>query len=428
MSLSNGNSRRARSSEARPAVCFSVVIVAVAAILIILSPKIARSEAARPLPSPPPDVKAVADANNRFALDLYARLKKGDENLFYSPYSISTALAMTYAGARGTTAEEMAKVLHFNLPVDRLHPACGGLVESLNEAGKKGDFQLSVANRLWGQKGEGFLKEFLGLTERYYHAGLSEVDFAGDTESVRKTINDWVEKQTAEKIKDLIKEGVLGRDTALVLTNAIYMKADWLSQFDKKLTKDELFFAPGHREIKAPTMHQKEEFGYVDAEGIQVLELLYKGDRLSMVVLLPRDKDGLAKLEARLSIDNLGQWLAQLSRQKVMVSLPKFKATRDYRLSEPLMSLGMNSAFGIADFSGMNGRRNLFISEVIHKAFVDVDEQGTEAAAATAVVISGGIARPTPEFRADHPFVFLIRDRQTGAILFMGRVTEPRSE
>jgi len=389
--------------------------------------------AAKVPPANEADVKAVAEGNNRFAVDLYGKLKKGDENLLYSPYSISTALAMTYAGARGQTAEEMAKVLHFGLSPDRLHPACGGLIVNLNEAGKKGSFQLSVANRLWGQKGEGLLKEFLDLTERYHRAGLSEVDFVGNTEAARKTINDWVEKQTADKIKELIKKNVLDSSTVLVLTNAIYMKADWLSKFKKYETHDEPFFAPGNKEVKAPTMHQTGTFGYAEADNLQVLEMAYAGDRLSMVILLPREKNGLAGLENRLTLENLDRSLAPLKTRRVKVSLPKFKSTREFSLNDVLRSLGMTRAFnpGEADFSGMTGKQNLFISAVVHKAFVAVDEEGTEAAAATGVAMAGAAAiipEEIPEFRADHPFVFLIRDRQTGAIVFMGRITEPKTE
>jgi len=388
---------------------------------------------ARLAPPSETDVKAVADGNNRFALDLYGKLKTGEDNLFYSPYSISTALAMTYAGARGQTATEMAKVLHFDLPPDRLHPACGGPVESLNEAGKKGGFQLSVANRLWGQRGEPFLKEFLDLTELYYGAGISEVDFVGNTEGARKTINDWVEKQTAEKIKELLKKGVLDPSDRLVLTNAIYMKADWLAKFKKKDTSPAPFFASGDKETQVPTMHQTTVFGYAEAENLQALELVYNGDRLSMIILLPLQKDGLADLEGRLTIENLGKWLRILKTQRVEVALPKFRSTKEFSLKQVLKSLGMVKAFDEvqADFSGMNGNRDLFISAVVHKAFVNVDEEGTEAAAATAVVMALKAApRPEqiPEFRADHPFVFMIRDRQTGAILFMGRVTEPKAE
>lgn len=406
-------------------------VVIPAFLLIAFAAQKARSEIAPSATAP--DVKSVADSNNRFALDLYGKLKKGDENLFYSPYSISTALAMTYAGARTTTAEEMAKTLRFDLPPDRLHPAHAEMILDLNEAGKKGDFQLSVANRLWGQKGESFLKEFLDLTERSYGAGLSEVDFAGNSEGARKTINDWVEKQTAEKIKELIGQGVLNAATRLVLANAIYMKAEWLVKFKKQDTHPAPFFAAGGKEIQVSMMNQTGTFGYAEAENLQALELVYKGDRLSMVILLPRQKDGLADLEKGLTLDSLNQRLAQLKTQKVKVALPKFRATNAFGLGQALQSLGIAKAFdgGQADFSGMNGKKNLFISAVVHKAFVNVDEEGTEAAAATAVVMELSamlIPEQTPEFRADHPFVFLIRDRQTGAIIFVGRVTEPKTD
>ncbi len=408
----------------------SPATVTLASLLVAVAVEVARSEVAPPTLAG--DVKVVADSNNRFALDLYGKLKKGDENLFYSPYSISTALAMTYAGARGATAEEMAKTLHFDLPPNRLHPAYAEMIRDLNEAGKKGDFQLSVANRLWGQKGESFLKEFLDLTERLYGAGLSQVNFAGDAEGARRTINDWVEKQTADRIKELILKDVLGRDTVLVLVNAIYMKADWLSPFRKQETRDEPFFATGDRELKVPMMHQTGSFGYAETDGLQVLELGYKGDRLSMVILLPRQKDGLADLEKRMNFGSMTRWLAQLEIRKARVSLPRFKATMGFNLKDKLQSLGMTTAFTAkADLSGMNGKKNLSISGVIHKAFVNVDEKGTEAAAATAVIV-GRTAMPMPEqipeFRADHPFVFLIRDRQTGAVLFLGRVMKPKVE
>ena len=409
----------------------SAAVLTLASLLVAVAAKAAQTEAARPAPAP--DVKAMADSNNRFAFDLYGKLKKGEENLFYSPYSISTALAMTYAGARGTTAEEMAKALRLDLPADRLHPACAEMIRDLNEAGKKGDFQLSVANRLWGQKGEPFLKDFLDLTQRNYGAGLSELDFAGNVEAARKTINEWVEKQTAEKIKELIKQGVLKPATRLVLTNAIYMKAEWLAKFKKQDTAPAPFFTADGKEIQAPTMHRTSVFGYAEADDLQTLELVYKGDRLSMVILLPRQKGGLADLEKGLTLESLNKRLAQLKTQKVSVALPKFRATKEFSLGQVLESLGMAKAFdgSQADFSGMNGKRDLFISAVVHKAFVNVDEEGTEAAAATAVVMEAtAMLGPEriPEFVADHPFVFLIRDRVTGAILFLGRVTEPKVE
>ncbi len=377
-----------------------------------------------------PDGAAVVKGNTAFALELYARLRERDGNLFLSPYSVSTALAMTYAGARGDTAAQMADVLHFDLKGEALHRAFGQLVERLNEQGEKGGYQLSVANALWGQKGYGFLKEFLDLTEAHYGAGLHEVDFEKGLEAARQTINAWVEEETQDKIKELIPKGALDVLTRLVLTNAIYFKGDWASPFEEEETKDEPFTLLDGQKLDVPMMHQTEKFGYAEDEGLQVLELPYVGKELSMVVLLPKSADGLADLEKSLTAENLEKWLAGLRRRNVVVALPRFKVTCGFALGKALKSMGMTDAFSpaAADFSGMNGGKEpLWIGAVIHKAFVEVNEEGTEAAAATAVMMVGGMARPepTPVFRADHPFLFLIRDTRTGSILFLGRVANP---
>jgi len=372
--------------------------------------------------------KQTAEANTAFAIDLYAQLKKQEGNLFFSPYSISTALAMTYAGARGNTAAQMAEVLHFKLEPEVLHRAFGQLVADLNEQGKKGAYELAVANALWGQKGYGFLKEFLDLTRENYGAGLNEVDFAGATEAVRQRINKWAEDETRGKIKDLIPKGVLTIATRLVLTNAIYFKGNWASQFKKEATRDAPFTLLDGEKVDVPMMDQREDFGYMERETFQALELPYVGEELSMVVLLPREVDGLTALEALLTAENLSEWLPALRKRKVQVYLPKFKMTSAFESSKALKSMGMTDAFSLAlaDFSGMNGGTEpLSISKVIHKAFVDVNEEGTEAAAATAVVVHGGMGAPT--FRADRPFLFLIRDNKSGSILFMGRVVNPKA-
>jgi serpin B len=369
----------------------------------------------------------VADGCNRFAFDLYARLKGAEGNLFLSPYSISTALAMTSAGARGETADQMAKVLCLPESGDEVHAAYGALQGDLNAAGEKGTFELAVANRLWGQKGYGFLPDYLALVEKKYGAGLEQVDFAGATEAARQTINAWVEKQTRDKIKDLLKPGVLDAMTRLVLTNAIYFKGKWAEEFDKKATQEEDFFLTPEKKVAAPLMHQKAKFGYFEGDGLQALELPYQGGRLAMVVLLPKAKDGLAALEASLSADKVAGWLGQLRRREVQVTLPRFKTTAEFSLKDMLVAMGMADAFGgKADFSGMNGKKDLFISAVVHKAFVDVNEEGTEAAAATGVAVAAkSKPAPPPVFRADHPFLFLIRDQKTGAILFLGRILDP---
>ena len=372
---------------------------------------------------------AVVKGNNEFAFDLYAKLRGREGNLFLSPFSISTALAMTSAGARGGTEAGMAKVLHFTLPGEELHTAFAGLIRGLDEDKKGRGYELVVANALWGQKGYGFLKEYLDLTKSCYGAGLHEVDFEKAAEAARKTINAWVEEKTKEKIKDLIKPGVLSSLTRLVLTNAIYFKGQWASRFKKEATKDGPFTLSSGKKTAVPMMNQTEEFGYMEDGDVQALELPYIGDRLSMVVLLPKKVDGLAGLEESLTAKKLSKWLSAVRKQKVVVSLPRFKFTSEFGLADVLKSMGMTDAFLLppADFSGMDGKKDLFISAVIHKAFVDVNEEGTEAAAATAVVMALRMAapEPVPIFRADHPFLFIIRDTESGNILFMGRMIDP---
>jgi len=418
-----------RSSErAFPMKYLTAVTTALVVLLAGTTGLIGREPAA----TAPADRVKVAEGINRFAFDLYAKLKDQEGNLFLSPYSISTALTMTYAGARGQTAQQMAEVLHFPANLvddpDRLHGAYAASIKELNAGGKERGYELAVANRLWGQKGYGFLPDFLGLLKTHYGAGLEEVDFARATEAARQTINGWVEEQTKDKIKELLKPGVLDTMTRLVLTNAIYFKGQWLREFPKDATRDEDFFLAPEKKVTAPMMNQTGEFGYFGGPDFQALELPYKGEDLSMVVLLPKAKDGLADLEKALSAEKVAEAVAKLRKQKVMVVLPKFKTTAEFeQLKEPLIALGMKDAFGTdADFSGMNGKKDLFISAVVHKAFVAVDEEGTEAAAATAVVVKlTALREPPPIFRADHPFVFLIRDKRSGAVLFLGRLTDP---
>jgi serpin B len=371
--------------------------------------------------------ETVVEGNDTFALDLYAKLREQEGNLFFSPYSISTALAMTYAGARGNTEKQMADVLHFDLPQEKLHPAFRKLIERMNAQGKESGYQLSVANALWAQKDYQFLRAFLNTTKSNYGAGLNQVDFVKATEAARKTINDWVEKRTEGKIKELIKPGILDSLTRLVLTNAIYFKGNWANQFKEKDTEDAPFTVARDRKVTVPMMSQKEQFAYAETETLQLLELPYVEDELSMVILLPKEVDGLPDLENSLTPGSLKEWLQHLTRQQVLVQVPRFKLTSEFRLEEVLKSMGMTDAFLLppADFSGMTGVKDLFISAVIHKAFVDVNEEGTEAAAATAVVMKREVAAEPPVFRADHPFLFLIRDNQSGGILFLGRVVNP---
>jgi len=390
-------------------------------------------------PSPSTDQAALSSSNNAFAIDLYGQLRKQDGNLFFSPESISTALAMAYAGARGSTASEMAATLHFSLPPDRLHPAMGALLSNLNAAHP--GYQLRVADALWAEKDFHFLDDFLKLTKDDYAAGFHPVDFKAAPEAVRLTINQWVETQTESKIKDLLPPRSVNSTTRLVLTNAIYFKGDWQTQFDKASTKDEDFHLSmtqtvgaqtvATQTIKAPLMHIQDKFRYFNGGTFQALDIPYKSAELSMIVLLPNDAGGLPALEQSMTAANVQQWLNQLRPgQKVILTLPRFKMTRQFELAGTLGALGMAQSFqqGRADFSGMTANRDLWISAVVHKAFIDVNEEGTEAAAATGIVMrSMAMQREQPPivFRADHPFVFLIRDNVSGSILFMGRVADP---
>lgn len=380
-------------------------------------------------------VQTLVKGNTAFALDLYAQLKdeKGippqGGNLFFSPYSISTALAMTYAGARENTAKQMAEVFHFTGEPESLCQAFADLEALLKAIQEKEHILLSIANALWAQAGYPFLQEFLDLVIQHYKAKLSHANFA-EHEAVRQKINAWVEQQTNEKIKELIPQGVLDELTRLVLVNAIYFKGNWASQFDKNNTSNAEFWVTSDITVDVPMMTQEREFKYADIpdKHLQILELPYEGEDLSMVILLPAEKDGLAELEQLLSMENLDGWFESLWQQKVMVYIPKFKLSSGLILGETLSAMGMPDAFSemSADFSGMGSSRDLHISAVFHKAFVEVNEEGTEAAAATAVIMKGrGLSfSPTPTFRADHPFIFLIRDNRSGSILFLGRVVD----
>ncbi|MBN1391756.1 MAG: serpin family protein [Sedimentisphaerales bacterium] len=375
----------------------------------------------------------IVQGNNAFAAELYAKLRAQEGNLFFSPYSVSAALAMTYTGARGETEKQMADVLHFPSQgtegQEQFHQAFGTIIKDLNARGGQGKYELVVANALWGQKGYEFLEGFLRSVGENYDGQLNNVDFAGDTESARKTINTWVEQKTRDKIKDLIPQGVLNQLTRLVLTNAIYFKGNWARQFEKEKTKDAPFTLIGGEKVNTPMMNQTDRFSYMEMEDFQGLELPYVDNELSMILFLPKQTDGLAELEKKLTAENLSQWQAKLRKREVIVSVPKFKETCQFSMADMLKQLGMMDAFtATADFSGMNSKKELFISEVIHKAFVEVNEEGTEAAAATGVVVGVTSVGPkeTPVFRADHPFLFLIRDNNSGSILFMGRVMSPK--
>lgn len=370
---------------------------------------------------------AVVHGNSQFACELYGKLAAEEGNLFFSPYSISNALAMTYGGAGGNTAKEMAATLHFDGASDDFHAAFADLVRRIQSEDKKRKYQLRIANRLWGQKDFGFVPEFISSSAKSYGAGLEEVDFRGATEQARQAINAWVEKQTQDKIKELLKPGILDNLTRLVLTNAIYFKAAWSDPFDSKNTKPGDFLVGGVKKVKTPMMRQSQRTQFMDGGTFTALEMPYEEYELSMIVFLPKKADGLAAFEKTLTAGNLAKWQAKLSDHQVDIRLPKFKTTAEFRLDKVLHEMGMRDAFDKekADFTGLSSVKELFITAVVHKAFVDVNEAGTEAAAATAVAI-GLQSLPQPAtFHADHPFVYLIRDNKTGSVLFMGRVVNP---
>jgi serpin B len=374
-------------------------------------------------------VSKITQGNTACAMDLYQQLRQEEENLFFSPYSISTALAMVYGGAAGETAQQMAQTLHFDPNDNAFHEHYGRLIEQFNEQGEKENYKLLVANALWMQEEFGFLEPYLDLTRTHYDAELQTVNFIKAAEEARQTINAWVEDKTEAKIKELFVPGSLDSQIRLVLTNAIYFKGDWAEPFNKELTEDAPFYIAHDKTVQAPLMHRKGDYRYAEKEGLQVLQLPYKGDELSMVVLLP-EQGGLRHFDEDLTTETLKGWTSDLKSKEVDVFLPKFKMTSRFVLNDTLGRMGMEQAFSpAADFSKMTGGRDLYISQVVHKAYVDVNEEGTEAAAATGVAMRlTAMPSPPPVFRADRPFLFLIKDTKTGAILFMGRVANPVEE
>ncbi|KAL1022697.1 hypothetical protein UPYG_G00031160 [Umbra pygmaea] len=377
---------------------------------------------------------SLSNSNSAFALELYRALGQTNTgNIFFSPFSVSSALAMVYLGAKGDTAVQMSKALSFNLTKD-VHTDFQKLNGDINSP--SASYILKLANRLYGEKTYNFLTDFLQSTHKFYHADMKTVDFLGAAEETRAEINSWVEQQTENKIKDLLKQGTVSGMTRLALVNAIYFKGNWLNRFDQKMTQ-EMPFKLNQKETKpVQMMHQMKKFpfNYVPDYNLQIVELPYVDEELSMFVLLPEEttdgSDPLVKLEKELTVEKLDEWT---SREKmdtgtdIVVHLPKFKLEEDYELSEPLIKMGMKDVFtgGLADLSGMNGDGGLFLSTVAHKAFVEVNEEGTEAAAATAGIAVMCMFREE-HFTADHPFLFFIRHNRTKSILFLGRFSSPQ--
>jgi len=384
----------------------------------------------------PSDLRELVAGNNAFAFDMYRAARSSDDNLFYSPYSISLALAMTYAGARGETAGQMADTLHYTLPDNSFHPAFNALdldlaqrPEQASDVSEKQRFELSIVNSLWGQRDWPFLPEFLDTLALNYGAGMRLVDYQNAPEPARKAINDWVSDETKSRIEDLIPSGVIDRLTRLVLVNAIYFKAAWEYPFEESLTEDGPFKLLDGSQVSTPMMSldTPERLGYLDEDGFQAVSLPYKGGLAEMVILLP-DEGKFVTFEASLTAERFAGILTGIQTQSVNLTMPKFSFTRDLSLNEMLIVLGMNDAFdpALADFSGIDGSRDLFIQAALHKAFIAVDEAGTEAAAATAIII-GLTSMPISEIniRVDRPFIFVIRDIPSGTILFVGSMVNP---
>lgn len=380
-----------------------------------------------------PDRDRLVAGNTTFALNMHRVLSEHEgRNLFFSPYSISTALAMTYAGAAGNTQREMAEVLKFDMEQKKLHAAFADLEKAMKGFDSHADVEMSIANSLWPQIGYPFLPEYLALLSEYYNTSVTPVDYRFDPDRARILINTWVEERTKDRIRNLIPYGVLTPLTRLVLVNAIYFKGDWKFPFDPDLTEESDFFVSQSKTVEVLMMYQQQRFRYAQAEGVQVLELPYAGDDLSMILVLPDRSQELSELEDRITLDMISRWQGLMRNQQVRVYLPKFTMTSTFSLKGALISMGMSDAFSDqrADFSGMDGRTDwLYIGDVLHKAFVSVGEEGTEAAAATAVVVNERSAPSSPQvpplFRADRPFLFFIQDNHTKSILFMGRVSDP---
>ncbi|MCL5095970.1 MAG: serpin family protein [Candidatus Omnitrophica bacterium] len=382
-----------------------------------------------------PDARAaqtqsLAESNTTFALELYDQLKASPGNLFFSPYSISTCLAMAYAGARGDTEQQMSQVLHFANDQQTLHSSFAELQRQLGQAGKSKEIELSIANALWAQKGHPFLPAFLEIAKAEYQANINQADFTTQAETVRDDINRWVAQKTKERIQDILPSGSLSALSRMVLVNAIYFKGAWAKPYKRTETSTHPFHLSATREVQVPLMHHFDEVRYMEDNDLQAVELPYESRELSMVILLPRQLDAFGALESRLTPNLLARSIGQMRRQKVEIFLPRFQLESSFNLSDALAKMGMPDAFGPkADFSGMDGTRQLYISGVFHKAWGEVNEEGTEATAATAVAMVGSAMvkppPPPPIFRADHPFFFFIRDTHSGSLLFLGRLTNP---
>jgi len=376
-------------------------------------------------------VKEIAEANNEFTVNLYKNLGEDNDNLIFSPYSISSALAVTYAGARGETAREMSDVFWFPENQKSFHPAYKAFTDSILISGKEKGTELNIANALWVQEDYRLIQDFLDLAKEYYRANAENVSFKtpSEQEKSRQQINQWIEKKTNHKIKDMISPGILNELTRMVITNAIWFNGNWLHPFEKSRTSPSIFHITRDKSVTTDFMHQKKEIGYYEDDDVQAIELLYKGQKMSMIIILPKEIGGWKLIGKIISCNKLNIIHKEMKPHKINMSIPKFSFESKFNLKEILYKMGMEQAFtNDADFSGMTEDNDLRIDEVIHKAFIEVNETGTEAAAATAVIMSLKTAleeEDVIQFVADHPFLYFITDKTTGGIIFMGRYVNP---
>ena len=369
--------------------------------------------------------QSLIEGNNQFTLELFSNLSSANENIIISPFSVSSALAMTYAGAKNNTQSQMSYVLHFNHNQEVLHTDFSQLLSNIKALNSDGN-EVNIANSLWVQNKFKLQESYLKTIKTNYASDVQSVDFVLESEKTRGTINKWVESKTNQKIKDLIPVGGITKSTMLVLTNAIYFLGTWENKFDVKNTTESLFYLNEEAKVNAPFMRQTAKFKYFEDEFIQVIDLPYAKNKLSMIVVMPKEKFGLMKITKAMLNDNYTHILAGLQMQKVAISLPKFKASSSFDLGAKLSEMGMPDAFtSAADFSGITGSKDLNISKIMHKAFIEVNEKGTEAAGATTVVMEKTSYVKTPVFTADSPFLYLIKDNISGSILFIGKIVNP---
>lgn len=373
------------------------------------------------------DVQSLVESNNIFAFELYSKLSANDGNLCISPFSVSTALAMTFAGARGITEMQIKNVMHISLPQIEFHKFLSQLLEKINALGQDKKVDLLLANSIYPHNKYTFLESFVTCLRKNYELNIKPLDY-NKPEAARKFINQWVNEKTQEHISELIPVDALDNLTRLVLVNAIYFKGLWKKQFDKRMTTESPFWVLNDFAVKAPMMRQKSQFGYMEDELVQVLELPYQGDHLSQIIILPKER--MSVVENDLTINTLSKWISELRLETVDARLPSFKIKSDFKLNDTLISMGMPDAFDMdkADFSGMNGMKypdGLYIKHTFHQANIEVNEEGATATAATAVVMALRGMPQEYQFHADHPFIFLLRENTNGSILFIGRVQNP---